>query len=99
MACLASSRALFTQQDRFQRIPEAKRISGRAPLQGNRAESSVALGFMETTSTIISSMNTLSPHLKQDTSSDTKLKIPSKGVLVQRDIDVVSNVKSPDDVV
>lgn len=54
---------------------------------------------METTSTIISSMNTAYPHLKQNTSSDKNLTIPSKGVLVQRDIDVVSNVKSPDEVV
>ena len=93
MACLASLQALFTQQDRFQRIPE------RAPLQDTKAKSSVALGFMETTSTIISSMNKSSPHLIQDTSSDKNLTIPSKGVLVQIDVDVVYNVKSPDEVV
>lgn len=54
---------------------------------------------METTLTIISSMNKSSPHPIQNTSSDKNLTIPSNGVLVQRDVDVVYNVKSPDEVV
>lgn len=54
---------------------------------------------MVTTLTIISSMNKSSPHPIQNTSSDKNLTIPSNGVLVQRDFDVVYNVKSPDEVV
>lgn len=54
---------------------------------------------METTLTIISSMNKSSPHPIQNNSSDKNLTIPPNGVLVQRDVDVVYNVKSPDEVV
>lgn len=99
MACLASFRALFIQQDRSQRIPEVKGVSDRTKLHGNKTKSFVALWVIEKTSTIISSLNKWSRPVNDDASPDQNLATSSEVVHVQRDFDVVSNVKRPCEVV
>lgn len=99
VACLASFRALFIQQDRSQRIPEVKGVSDRTKLHGNKTKSFVALWVIEKTSTIISSLNKWSRPVNDDASPDQNLATSSEVVHVQRDFDVVSNVKRPCEVV
>lgn len=95
VACLASFRAIFTQQDRSQRIPEVKGTSGRTPLNGNKTKSSLALRFMETTSPIINSSIKSSRDVKEGSESSKNLTTLSEAVHVRRDFDVESNVESP----
>lgn len=99
VACLASFRALFTQQDRSQRIQEVKDISGPITLQGNKAKAAVALRDLYTASTSMDSASNPSPHVNDDTSSDVNLTPCSQQTLVQRDFVVVSNVDCPHEVV
>lgn len=92
MASLASFRALFTQQDRSQRIPEVKDNSGRTPLHGNKTKSSSALRIMVTTSPSVISSIQSSRDVKEGTENPTTLPEVAH---VQRNFDVLFNVEGP----
>ena len=95
VACIASFRALFTQQDRSQRVAEVNKISN----DSKKTKSSVALRLMKTASNVLRLGSKSSRHSDDDASSDQNLKPSSTNIFVQQDFEVVSNSERPHEVV
>ena len=95
VVCLASFRALFTQQDR-PRVPKASGNTDQALLHDNsKTKASIGLGAFGKGSTIVNTINTSpsSRHL-DNSSEETFPPAPMKGVHVRNDYYVVSDAES-----
>lgn len=95
IVCLASFRALFTQQDR-PRVPKASGNTDRALLHGNsKTKASIGLGAMGKVSTVVNTINTSSSSKQPENSSEEMFIAPMNGVHVRNDYYVISDVESP----
>ncbi|MCJ1466041.1 hypothetical protein MMC07_004660 [Pseudocyphellaria aurata] len=91
IACLASFRALFTQQSKSQRVPQVKGYTGRTLLRNSKTKPSFGLGSIEKGSTVVNTINTSSSRLNN--SSEVTV-LPPNGVHVRNDYYVISDVEN-----
>ena len=99
IACLASFRALFTQQNRSRRVQTVKDISGPITVQGKKAKLSVALQLSDTASIATDSVGNPFPHINDDTTSDVSDTPGSQDVPIQRQVIVSSHADGPLEIV